>query len=254
MNFREHECSRKNGPRDWGAAFAQNNDRARLLPYPPTLFDSELVALPVTLWIFLIYDLMSSDYDFDDDFDEAALAEVDAIEQAALQKASEPEPRHLQAKPLKADSSIDFSFDIDDSELQRLDDHVEQKYNEKVLQIPGPSSRPMNRTNSGNMLQRTLFGGVLQPPPSTSSKPSSSSTSLQRTHSTTRSLFGQQAPKTKTWDHTAFAQSGLGRKKSAKGKGKGKGRDDDDEDGDDFELPPPFVPSKQSTSICFPRM
>ena len=76
--------------------------------------------------------------------------------------------------------------------------------------------------------------------PSTNSK-------IERTKSTPRNPFGQQGPKTKKWDQTAFAKSG-----GSKGKGKAKARQADDEDAEDameFEqfpnpLPPPFVPSE----------
>ncbi|KAJ2928868.1 hypothetical protein H1R20_g8225, partial [Candolleomyces eurysporus] len=181
---------------------------------------------------------MSSDNYFDDEFDDAAFAQMDAIEAAALQA----EPARPQPRQLAADSSIDLTFDIDESELQKLDDIVAQEYNTKVLQVPGPSSgRPINRTGSSNMLQTTLFGDVL-PSQATSSKPKSRAP-MERTKSATRNIFGQQAPKTKTWDHTAFAQSGLKRKKPSKGKGKGKATEEEREDDDDgFELPAPYVP------------
>ncbi|KAF5337243.1 hypothetical protein D9611_003241 [Ephemerocybe angulata] len=189
---------------------------------------------------------MSSDYFFDDDFDDAALAEVEAIETAALQQAKAPAPpvpapRRPQPQSLKSDSSIDMTFDIDESELAKLDDFVAQQYNEKVLQAPqaGPSSRPMNRTTSSNMLQTTLFGDIIPTQSAASKLKSPPSAAMQRTKSATRNIFGQQAPKTKIWDHTAFAQSGNKPKKGAKGKGKGKAsaKDDDDEEEDSIELP-----------------
>lgn len=185
---------------------------------------------------------MSSDNYFDDDFDDAALAQLDEIEAAALATApARPPPRTLAA-----DSSIDIIFDIDESELQKIDEHVSQQYNKKVLQMPGPS-RTFNRSNSGNLLQTTLFGDVL-PSQASTSKPKS--TGMQRTKSTPRNLFGQQAPKSKTWDHTAFAQSGM---KPTKSKGKGKGKaTEKEEDDDQFELPPPFVPGELHP-CCFTR-
>ncbi|KAJ2920260.1 hypothetical protein MD484_g57, partial [Candolleomyces efflorescens] len=181
---------------------------------------------------------MSSDNYFDDDFDDAAFAQMDAIEAAALQ----PQPVQPQPRQLAADSSIDLTFDIDESELQKLDDIVTQEYNHKVLGVPGPSSgRPINRSGSSNMLQTTLFGDVL-PAQATSSKPVSKGP-MERTKSKTRNIFGQQAPKSKTWDHTAFAQSGLKSKNGPKGKGKGKAREDEREDDDDgLELPAPYIP------------
>lgn len=183
---------------------------------------------------------MSSDNYFDDDFDDAAFAQMDAIEAAALQS----QPVQPQPRQLAADSSIDLTFDIDESELQKLDDIVAQEYNNKVLGVPGQScGRPMNRTGSSNMLQTTLFGDVL-PAQAASSKPKSKGP-MERTKSSTRNLFGQQAPKTKTWDHTAFAQSGLKRKNGPKGKGKGRATEEEKEDDDDgFELPAPYVPSE----------
>lgn len=193
---------------------------------------------------------MSSDNYFDDDFDDAALAQVDAIEAAALH----PQLAQPQSRQLAADSSIDLTFDIDENELQKLDEIVALEYNKKVLQAPGPSNgRPLNRTNSSNMVQTTLFGDVL-PSQSTSSKPKSKGP-IQRTKSANRNIFGQQAPKTKTWDHTAFAQSGSKRKKQSKGKGKGRANEEEEsQDDDGFELPAPYVPSELSPLHSIPNV
>ena len=71
---------------------------------------------------------------------------------------------------------------------------------------------------------------------------------MQRTTSTQRNLFGQQARKMKKWDQTTFAKSGV---KQAKPKDKGKQRAGDDEsDGEHVEFeqfPAPFVSCMSST-------
>ena len=182
--------------------------------------------------------VMSSDgyFEGDDGFDEEALGQLDAIEAAHLSPA-----KKLTSTPLSAqDSFYDLSLDVDENELAQLDNFIQDVYQGRTqpAAVAGPST-------SGDKLQTTLFGGIMQPvAPSTSNKGSK----LERTKSTPRNPFGQQVPKTKKWDQTAFAKSG-----ASKSKGKAKARQaDDDEDAEDpmeFEqfpnpLPPPFVPSE----------
>lgn len=193
---------------------------------------------------------MSSDdgyFEAVDDLDESALQQLDAIE-AAHFSPSKPAIAPAPRPPLRRDSSsYDLSFNVDEAELAKLDSFIADAYDGKSKPVAGPSNIP--RTSSNNMVQTTLFGDVLPPPPSSSSnnKPISQ---LERTKSASRNLFGQQAPKTKTWDQTAFAKSGI-RKPKTKGKGKGKaGYDGDEEEGEEVEFeqfPAPFVSGKLPT-------
>ena len=186
---------------------------------------------------------MSSDcyFDGDDGFDEEALGQLDAIEAAHFSP-----PKKLPPTPLSAqDSFYDLSLDVDENELAQLDNFIQDAYEGRAqpMAVAGPSQ--FERSTSGNKLQRTLFGDIMQP---VASSTSNKGPTLERTKSAPRNPFGQQLPKTKKWDQTAFAKSG-----GSKGKGKAKARQaDDDEDGEDameFEqfpnpLPPPFVPSE----------
>lgn len=201
---------------------------------------------------------MSSDGYFDDDeFDESALMQLDAIEAAHFSPRKETVPvkppirqpaTPAAAPPPKAvnaldtdDSYFDSSFNLDAADLAKLDTFIEDTYQGKAK----PVTRPVNmaRSTSNNKLQTTLFGDILQPTPSTSSsKPKSQQ--MERTKSTPRNPFGQQAQKTKEWDHTQFAKTGVRKSKSAKGKGKGKANDDDEDEEEDIEFeqfPAPFV-------------
>ncbi|TFK41383.1 hypothetical protein BDQ12DRAFT_679374 [Crucibulum laeve] len=194
---------------------------------------------------------MSSDGYFDDDLDDAVFEELDAIEAAHPPPGKQPPvagPSHIPAKPIlpkpiaKEDSFYDLTFDFDDSELDKIDDLVVDVYAGTTGARP---SKP-SRTASKDMIQTTLFGDKVQPETSTSNPRSQLPRSqLQRSHSTSRNPFGQRARKTKQWDQTAFAKSGL---KKAKSKDKGKRRakyGDEDEDEDEemeFEqFPAPFV-------------
>lgn len=179
---------------------------------------------------------MSSDGYFEDDsFDAAAFEQLDAIE-AAHNSPTKPPEAHDSPEPLATQNSFYFD-DIDDNELARLDDFIEDAYQGKAQPIPGPS-----RTSSRGTLQTTLFGDVLRPETSAGSSRTQSGSQIQRTKST-RNVFGHQAPKTKQWDQTAFAKSGL---KRAKSKGKGKGRVSHEGEGEEEEFefeqfPAPFV-------------
>ncbi|KAJ7139882.1 hypothetical protein C8R44DRAFT_765650 [Mycena epipterygia] len=165
---------------------------------------------------------MSFDGYFDeDDLDDAVLQQLDAIEAA-----------HKRPPPPREPSFDEFSFgDIDERDLQMLDTFIEDSYQGKAQPVAGPS-----RTSSGSR-QTTLFGEVLPLSPP-------KRTQIQRTKSTPRNPFGQQAPKTKKWDQTAFSKSGLKRGKS-KGKGKGAYNNDEEEEEEPVEFeqfPAPFPP------------
>ncbi|KAJ7107659.1 hypothetical protein C8R43DRAFT_1163829, partial [Mycena crocata] len=168
---------------------------------------------------------MSSDgYFDDDDFDDAAFEQMDAIEAA-----------HVVPQPLSDHSfdGDDFTLgDIDEGELERLDTFIQDSYQGKAQPVAGPS-------RTSNTLQTTLFGEVL--PPSAPKVPRGTQINRTKSAPVPRNPFGQQAPKTKKWDHTAFAKSGAKRDKS---RGKGKARDDDEEEQEPVEFeqfPAPFV-------------
>lgn len=180
---------------------------------------------------------MSSDgyFDGDDDFDDAAFQQLDAIEAAALSPRKDPIRPSTNPKPLgKEDSFVDdLSFDISESELARLDNFVEDAISGRAQPVAGPS-------RLSGKLQTTLFGDIL-PQAAPASKPRST---LERTKSSNRNPFGQQAPKTKLWDQTAFAKSGV-KRGGNKSKGKAKATQDveEGEEGDiEFEqFPAPFI-------------
>ncbi|KAG6911756.1 hypothetical protein DXG01_000002 [Tephrocybe rancida] len=185
---------------------------------------------------------MSSDGYFEgDDFDDAAFDELDAIEAAAL-KPSATHTAHSPTAPSENDSFYDLTLDIDESDLQKIDDFVKDAYGGKVKPVTGSS---WTRTRSATH-QTTLFGDVLSPSPAAST----SRSQMQRTKSAPRNPFGRQAPKTKVWDQTAFAKTGL---KSGKSKGKGKtSYDDDGQEEEDVEFeqfPAPFVSGKVPLDI-----
>ncbi|KAG6845650.1 hypothetical protein H0H87_005857 [Tephrocybe sp. NHM501043] len=180
---------------------------------------------------------MSSDGYFEgDDFDDAAFDELDAIEAAALNSPTRSEPPIFSTSPTapvsETDSFYDLTLDIDESELQKIDELVNNAFKEKAPSAARPS---LSKTGSATH-QTTLFGDMLPPSAATGGR------RLQRTKSVSRNSFGQQARKTKVWDHTAFAKTGL---KSGKSKGKGKAAYDEDgqeEEEVEFEqFPAPFV-------------
>jgi ATP-dependent DNA helicase MPH1 len=187
---------------------------------------------------------MSSDgyFDGDDDFDEEALGQLDAIEAAHFSPAKKLSPFPTSKLPLSTqDSFHDLSLDVNENELAQLDNFIEDAYQGKAQPVAGPSR--FSRSTSCNKLQTTLFGDVLQPVESSSTN---ARPTMEKTKSVPRNPFGQQAPKTKKWDQTAFAKSG-----GSKGKGKARqvDEDGDGEDAVEFEqfpnpLPPPFVPSE----------
>lgn len=181
---------------------------------------------------------MSSDGYFEDDIDSALLNELDAIEAAHFSPSKDNRPRApLTRTSSGSDFFDDSTFDIDEAELQRLDIFIEDSYQGKVAPIAGPSRTTSNASTRG-MLQTTLFGDVLQPGPSSGRAKaiSSSSSSSSTKHAAPKtSQFGQQAPKTKVWDRTAFAKSGWKRPAPDKGKGKGSFGDDDDDNEEEFD-------------------
>ena len=193
----------------------------------------------------ILLTVMSSDdyFDGNDGFDEEALGQLDAIEAAHFSPA-----KKLSSTPLSPqDSFYDISLDMDENELAQLDNFIQDAYQGRTqpVSVAGPSQ--FNRSTSGKKLQTTLFGDIMQPVASSTSNKGSK---MEKTKSIPRNPFGQQGPKTKKWDQTAFAKSG-----GSKGKGKAKARQADEEEDEDAEdavefeqfpnpLPPPFVPSE----------
>ncbi|KAF9535565.1 hypothetical protein CPB83DRAFT_841976 [Crepidotus variabilis] len=188
---------------------------------------------------------MSSDGYFGDDFDfdESALAQIDAIEAAHFSQIPKTTSASTKRPGLAQEDSFDGFSDMDEAalaELEQFDAVIEDIYQGKTQPAAGPSK--ITRTPSSNMLQTTLTGEIIRPSNSSStvSKPRST---MQRTTSNSKNVFGKQARKTKTWDQTAFAQSGS---KKSKTKSKGKGKEDDNSDEEQVEFkqfPAPFMPS-----------
>lgn len=208
---------------------------------------------------------MDSDDYFEDELDSAFLNEVNAIEAAHL---SLSKPVYTSnAKPIKRQSSprsvIELTdsdafdvFDVDEEDLQRFDKVCQNEYQHQsasaLRPAAGPSNVNLHRTTSKGTIQTTLFGDVVhQDGPLGKPKSKSGKPSMERTHSSSRTLSGGRARKTKQWDHTAFAKSGWKLPISAKKKGKEKAHsffdsDQDESDGEEqveFEqFPAPFVP------------
>ncbi|KXN84777.1 ATP-dependent DNA helicase mfh1 [Leucoagaricus sp. SymC.cos] len=184
---------------------------------------------------------MSSDGFFDDDFDSAALTQLDAIEAAyttstqatvsnqAVASTSRTAQAISKHRPLNSapseDSYYDLTLDLDDEDFEKLDNMIRDSYAGKTKMPVGPTR------------QTTLFGDVLRDKAPTNKPSSSSRQPMQRTTSKTRNPFGSKPKKTKVWDQTAFARSGQGKK------GKGKDVGDQEEEGFvEFEqFPAPFV-------------
>ncbi|KAF9042103.1 hypothetical protein BJ165DRAFT_1485614 [Panaeolus papilionaceus] len=193
---------------------------------------------------------MSEDeyFGFDDDFDASALQQLDAIEAAAISPKktnptqSNPPLAPIQPpkrpQPLRQDSSFDdITFNVDDSELLRLDNFIEHAYQGKAQPMLGPS-----RASTSNKQQTTLFGDILPPPPPTasSSKPRAP---IERIKSSgpSHGLFGHKAPKTKKWDHTEFAKTGLKGPARKKGKDKETENEYHDQDVEFEQFPQPLA-------------
>lgn len=194
--------------------------------------------------------MMNSDDYFTDDLNSSILNQLDVIEAAHRPKLTHNShaPKNLPVHPSKPpppkqleeeDSFVDLSFDIDEADLQRLDSFIDAAYKGQAAPIAGSSGagRPLSRGS----VQTTLYGGVVKPPASTSKASPASRGPMQRSKSDHRNPFGQQAPKTKQWDHTAFAKSGW-RKPKSKATEKSN-EDDQEEEAVEFEqFPAPFVP------------
>ena len=79
---------------------------------------------------------------------------------------------------------------------------------------------------------------------------------MAKTKSVQNNLFGQQAPKTKSWDHTAFSKTGVRQSKQrAKRKGKGKAFENDAEESGEEQVefeqfPAPFVNSESPNTMA----
>lgn len=160
---------------------------------------------------------MSSDgYFEDDDFDDAAFEQLDAIEAAHSRPPIPQEPSF--------DEDVFDSFgDIDPDEFEKLDTFIVDSYQGKAQPVAGPS-----RTGRGTR-QTTLDGQILPLSPTKAPR-----TQVQRTNSAPRPLNH----KTKKWDQTAFAKSG-NRKRGGRN-----ARDEEDEEGEPVEFeqfPAPFV-------------
>lgn len=181
---------------------------------------------------------MSSDGYFDDDpLDFSALDQIDAVAAAHFNTAkplvevsrTTTKVSHPQSPPIEIfdGESFDATFDVDESELARLDGFIEDAYRGKAGPVPGPSTaRPLPRTSSKNAQQMTLFGEPLQ---------DSGDAPAGRSTRPPRNPFGQQARKTKTWDHTEFAKSGWRQSKAAKAKGKARSNGYNDEEEEEPE-------------------
>ncbi|KAF8559410.1 P-loop containing nucleoside triphosphate hydrolase protein [Imleria badia] len=192
---------------------------------------------------------MNSDDYFPDDLDSGILNQLDLIEAAYCPKPTNnpPPPKPAPKKQTeKEDSYMDLSLDIDEAELQRLDSFIDAAYKGHAAPVAGPSTAA--RPPSKSSVQTTLFGDIARPPVFTSKASPASRGPMQRSKSDRRNPFGQQAPKTKQWDRTAFAKSGW-----RKPKGKGKFvEDEQEEEAMEFEQFP--APSNQAEDGPLPPM
>ncbi|KAK0505906.1 hypothetical protein EDD18DRAFT_10351 [Armillaria luteobubalina] len=179
---------------------------------------------------------MSSDGFFDDDdINDALLEEVNAIEAAHFSPPKAARP--VVPLTVDEDDSFDLTFDFDEEDLKKVDRAVIESY-----QSQSSVMTSTRKSSSSSHLQTTLFGEIL-PSSASSSKPK---TAPQKVQSASKNPFGQQAPKTKHWDHTEFAKSGL---KSNRNKDKGKTKasfDFPEDEGFDESLefeqfPAPFI-------------
>lgn len=192
--------------------------------------------------------MLNSDDYFTDDLDAGILNQLDVIEAAHCPQLSHnylppkkppskpPPPKQIEEE----DSFMDLSLNIDEADLQRIDSFIDAAYKRQAAPLAGPSgaSRPPPSKCS---VQTTLHGGVVNSPASTSKAGPASRGPMQRSKSDHRNPFGQQAPQTKQWDHTAFAKSGCRKPKPSE---KEKFNEDDQEGvGVEFEqFPAPFIP------------
>jgi ATP-dependent DNA helicase MPH1 len=183
---------------------------------------------------------MSDDDFFDDDMelDEDALKQLDDIEK----KAFSPPKKVSPADEVIDLSFDDFTFDVDEEELQKLDKIIENK-----IQYQMRSHNGAGPSRSGG-IQTTLDGGVYAPSTSTL-KPRAP---IQRNRSSSNQVFGKKPQKVKQWDHTEFAKSGLKRRQKQKDKEKAAHAGDDEFDEMDIEFeqfPAPFISGMASFSL-----
>lgn len=178
--------------------------------------------------------MSSSDFDFgDDDLDDAALHELDAIEASLTQVLptqpvagpSNPKPRIEIDLSEDSFDTMDNDFELDDAALQTLDNFIHDVYEGR--------SKPMSY-NLANTRQTTLTGEILPRPP-----PASTSTSKTVSHAAPASR--QPSRKTKQWDHTQFAKTGAKQKGKSKGSRGNNGGNDQDEEMEFEQFPSPFV-------------
>src|ERR1700722_4858499 len=103
---------------------------------------------------------MSSDGCFEDDgFRALAFEKLDEIEAAHFSPPKHPQKRRISTGQ---SSSEGFeSFQIDESELARLDDIIEAAYQGKAS--PDPKRTSASQAPSGHLVQSTLFGDILSP-------------------------------------------------------------------------------------------
>jgi ATP-dependent DNA helicase MPH1 len=180
------------------------------------------------------YEMSSDSYFDDDELDDAAFQQLDAIEAAHLSPTKiDPRPRSSSG------SSFDITFDIDESDLARIDNFIIDAYQGNA----GPvvcSNQPRK-----GPVQTTLFGDILPPSAGSTSRDTSNLRNRPKPKtSVAKNLFGQQAKKTKVWDHTEFAKSGSRRKSKGKRKDRVSLKDDEEEEEElvEFEqFPAPFV-------------
>ena len=156
---------------------------------------------------------MSSDDLFEDDgYDDAFFEELDRVQSTKNTAPKAPSP------VLTDDDSFDMTFEFDETDLAMVDNQIQQQ---TLKRKAGPSTSR----------QTTLYGDIL---------PTNASTSTDKAKP--RNPFGQQAPKTKQWDHTQFSKTGV---RKSKGKGRASFKaDEEDEDEEEVEFeqfPAPFV-------------
>jgi ATP-dependent DNA helicase MPH1 len=178
-----------------------------------------------------------SDYDeYFNSLDDAALAEVNALEAAHnAQQHNSPNRTESTKDASKAQSLSDTESEFEFEEVSmNIEDmkRLEEAASNRVKQL-GPPRWIAPVTNMSTARQTNLFGEVLDKQPQ----------SQQTQH---RPAFGQKLRKTKVWDQSAFARTGWRSTKPSKGgKGKGKAVDKDEigeEEYVDLEGLQPFMP------------
>lgn len=210
-------------------------------PAPPVFLGSlnfHYQVVPLTSTSMAI---MTSDdyYSDDDDLDSSILSQLDLIEAAYRSKLDQPTSVPQKKQLVQEGSLMDLSFELNEVDFQRIDTFVDDAIKKsQAAPVAGPSN--LNHFVPKHPVQMSLFGDVVRPSMSTGTyMPSSSQGPMQRSTSDCRDPgpFGQQAPKTKQWDHTAFAKTGWRKPKS-----KGKTEEDQEEEAVEFEqFPAPFV-------------